>query len=224
MWLLRAFHGSSRAVPPAWSCWARSSWSNVRMPRAGAGRGSVASPSAGMGHVDRVSIAVVAGLPRASRALAWPSMDPAGGTRDREVLLPLTGLSWPLQTVPCRHQRLFLVSQREQHSLFLGWEPPQGRCVQCLAGHRSSCVQLTPLECPHLPEPPPTAAPSPVPSCGLSRTPLEGAGGWKGCCFLGSCCSPSAARAWHWLNVPLQSGQERQSCCPAFYSALNSRI
>lgn len=31
-------------------------------------------------------------------------------------------------------------------------------------------------------------------------------------------------RAWHWLNVPVQWGQERQSCCPAFYSALKSLI
>uniref|UniRef100_A0A8C3M9G8 Ribonucleoside-diphosphate reductase n=3 Tax=Passeriformes TaxID=9126 RepID=A0A8C3M9G8_GEOPR len=182
---------------------------------AGAGGGWCGFPV----HRDGVSIALVAGLPRDFSALCGLPWNPAGGTGDREVLVPLTGLSWALQTVPCSHQRLLLVCQREQHTWLVPFPwlgAPQGRCVQCLPGHRDSCVLLAHLQCPH-----PARASS---SLSLSLLwPFQNAFGrsrWVEGVVLPGLFSLS------WPGQPgvLQWGQERQSCCPAFYSALNSLI
>lgn len=165
-----------------------------------------------MGHTDGVSIAVVAGLPMGISGLCCGlPCSPAGGTGDR----PLTGVSWALQTVPCSHQRLPGVPEGAAPlAVPFPWLGTPAGCVQCLPGHSSV---------PTLPEPPPTAAPSPCPLLWPFQETLERADGWKGCCFLGSSPSAGQGRAWQWLNV-LQWGQGRQCCCPAFYSALDSLI
>lgn len=100
-------------------------------------------------HRDGVSIALVAGLPRGFSALCGLPWSPAGGTGDREVLVPLTGLSWALHTVPCSHQRLLQVCQRGSTpgwSLFLGWEPPGWVCS---VSARAQGQLLAHLQCPH---------------------------------------------------------------------------
>lgn len=159
-------HCSSRAIPAAWSCWDRSICNNVRMPRAGVGRGVVELPhpqgwARGWGEHCFSSWASQAfqcsGVAFHGTLQVGLGQGGNGGTH-RSVLA--------VQIVPCSRQRLFLVSQ-QPWLLPVPWlgTPP---------GQVSS-------------EPPPTAAPSLCPLLCLSRKPLEGAHGLKGCCFLGSC-------------------------------------
>lgn len=150
---------------PTWSCWGRSLCNNVRMLGLGAG----------MGHMAGVSIAVVPGLPgspagRRGTGSCWCHSQGCPG---------LSRLC-PAVTKGCSSCPRGGAQLAGPFSLA---GTPQARCGQCPA---DTC------SVPTLPEPPPTAAPSPHPLWPF-QSALEGADGWKGCCFLDS--SPSGARA-----------------------------
>lgn len=150
---------------------------------------------------------------------------------------PRTGRCWcHLQLCP-GHSRLCLAVTKDRSSwprggstpgwsLFLGWEPPQGRCVQCLPGHRSTCVQLTHLECSH-----PARASSHCCSLSLSpplvfpeslweeQTGARGVSSWA-VAPLPQLPGQSVALAEH----PSAVGPGKAELLPAFYSALKSLL
>lgn len=174
------------------------------MPRVGLGGGWCSVPIRRDGAHG--CIALVAGLPRAF--LAFRGTLQLGLSTGRGWCHPRSVLGTPA----CALQSPETVPRVPEGAALLAAPFSLAGCVWCLPGHRSSRVQLTALECPH-------PARASCQCCSLSSSPplafAEGADGWKPCCFSPSCLG----RAWHW-----QWGQERQSCCPAVYSAFSSRI